>query len=67
MDSSVFGHIIMRIHPIIWSYVEYQEKTHLELAKAGLRSGVVLFSSGLDSGILLFFFSTESVLCDLIN
>ena len=30
-------------------------KTHLGLAKAGLDSGVVLFSSGLNSRILLYF------------
>ena len=43
---------IMRIPAIIWSYVEYQ--AHLALAKAGLKSGVVLFLSGLYSGILLY-------------
>ena len=30
-------------------------KPHLGLAKAGLHSGVVLFSSGLNSGVVLFF------------
>ena len=51
---------IMQIPPVICSYVEKKKKKkHLGLAKAGLKSGVVLFLSGLNSGlnreILLYF------------
>ena len=48
---------ITRISPIIWSYVEYQEKKkkkHLGLAKVCLTSGVVLCLSGLNSGVVLY-------------
>ena len=39
---------ITGISPLIWSYVEYQEKS-IWTGKAGLNSGVVLFSSDLNS------------------
>ena len=41
------GEIRKHIHitPLIWSYIEYQEKKHFGLAKAGLNSEVVLFTS----------------------
>ena len=45
---------IMPISPLILSYVEFQEKTHLGLAEAGLNSGLVLFLSGLNCGVVLF-------------
>ena len=41
--------------PLLSGDVAYQEKTLLELAKAGLYSGEVLVSSGLFGGILLYF------------
>ena len=37
-------------------------KAHLGLAKAGLNSGGVLFSTGLNSGIVLYFINTHALL-----
>ena len=40
---------------------------HLELAKTGLNSGVVLFSSGLNSGVVLFSSSLNSGTLIILN
>ena len=55
---------IMQIPPLIWRRVERTRK-HLRLAKTGLNSGVVLFSSGLEPNFYCIVV-TRFVFCFLV-
>ena len=57
----------MRKTPLIWTYVKVQDETHLELANAGLKSGLVFIWSGLKSDILLYFNKSIFLSFDVLN